>query len=209
MGTEKGLEKENVLEKENKKIVLPGDSLGTEEEFIPGYGTAVAEDGEVLSAALGEAKMIGRKMNVESEVPGMGLYPITIGTIVYGRVESESPMMALAQVGYPKVGGKRASNYSGFAGLHISRAKKGYTKSMSEVVRVGDLLRAKIVKYNARQGLIDVSTDDKHNGVILAFCSLCRQRMVKIGTDEVKCTQCENIESRKLADDYGSVEGIL
>lgn len=72
---------------------------------------------------------------------------------------------------------------------------------MSDAFHIGDIVEAKI---HEMLGLsyISLRTVEKDLGVIRALCTKCRNPMAKIGRNLVKCTNCGNIEKRKLSINY-------
>ena len=186
-----------------EKIVYPGEFIGYEEEYIPGEGVAVI-DGKLYATVMGKLVKKGRKVEVVGENTAVNL---SVGSIVYGLVESINASMALVHIAVPRLwSGKRYPDFHGFAGLHVSKIKRGYLESISDAVRIGDMIKAKVIKIKIQQSLIDLSIEDNNLGVVLATCTQCRSPMKMIGPDKVKCTRCGHVETRKLSNDYGKLE---
>jgi len=67
-------------------------------------------------------------------------------------------------------------------------------------VKLGDIVRCGV--HSLMNGMIHLSLNDDHAGVIYALCSNCGKPLLRAGS-RVKCVECGNVEERKLADDFG------
>ncbi|KPV61476.1 MAG: Exosome complex component Csl4 [Candidatus Bathyarchaeota archaeon BA1] len=182
--------------RESGQIVVPGDRLGVIEEFIPGPGTYV-EHGAIHSKFTGYIllDMPDRRVSV---------YPLThalgtprVGSIVIGQVmdvQSKTATLRISKVG------KRLTSGFFTCILHISDVGPGYVESMFDVVKTGDIMRAKVVSDKNR--IYHLSTAEKDLGVIYAFCSQCGNMLTSKGR-RMECTKCGKIENRRTASDYG------
>ena len=86
--------------------------------------------------------------------------------------------------------------------LYVSNVKRGFVKDLSEEVKIGDILRVKILEV--KKDAVSVTIAEKRLGVIKAFCSVCRHEMILTG-NHLKCVNCGHVEKRKTAFDYGNV----
>ncbi len=85
--------------------------------------------------------------------------------------------------------------------LHISSSSPSYQHSMKDVVKTGDIVRARII--NAKSVLPQLTTIERNLGAIKASCSQCGQTLMLKDRD-LRCIACGNIERRKTAEDYGN-----
>jgi len=185
--------------KKSGQIVVPGDKLGVIEEFEPGPGTYV-EESTIYSLATGRALMdlLNKKVSV---YPGTQISGVPkVGSIVVGQVSEIQNKQATVRIF--QVGNRIVSGF--FSGLlHISDVSPRYVESMYDVCKAGDIIRAEVISDKNR--VFHLSTNDKDLGVVYAFCSRCGH-VLSLGRMRMRCTECDNIEHRKTAQDYGKGE---
>ena len=183
-------------EHKSGKLVIPGERLGVIEEFIPDSGTYV-KDGVIFSKVIGRAlvDLVSKKVSVYPLV-GENIAP-KISSIVIGQVGNAQSDNVLVKIF--KVGSKALSGV--FSGVfHISDVQERYVNSMSDVVKPGDILRAKVISKKNKS--YHLSTKDSGLGVLYAFCSRC-SHVLEPKRYDMLCPNCGNIERRKFALDYG------
>lgn len=180
-------------------LVFPGERLGVIEEFIPDSGTYV-KDGIIYSKIIGRALMDLLSKNV-SVYPLVNRTPVPkISTTVIGQVghaQSDNVLVKIFKLGSQKLSGV----FTGI--LHVSDVQERYVKSMSQVCKPGDIVRAKVI--SDKNQVFHLSTNDKNLGVLYAFCSLCSS-MLELKRYQMHCPNCGNVEKRKTALDYGKEE---
>lgn len=179
---------------ETKKFVVPGDFIGTEEEYLAGAGT-LAEKEKLYATITGALHDDDRKLSVSQAKPLKAIAP---GMVIIGRVENIVEPIALVSV-QEGSGDFRIGENSDYAVLHASMVKRGYVKNVRDEYKVGDIIRAKIV--GVTNGEMRLATDSDEFGAIKAFCGKCRHPM-KVESGLLKCESCEWKDSRKLAKDY-------
>ena len=177
-----------------KRYVVPGEFIGTEEEYVPGAGT-YTENERIYASISGDLKEDARKLSVEQKRPLRQLSP---GATVIGVIENVVEPIALVSIR-----GGSGSEWFGetpdYAVLHASMIKKGYVKNVRDEFKVGDIVRARIA--DLRNGELRLSTDGDELGAIAAFCAKCRNPM-KLESGMLKCEKCEWKDNRKMAKDY-------
>ena len=182
-----------------KRFVSPGEEIGTEEEYVAGFGTYV-EDARIFSAISGELTDENHTLSVSGSPT---LRKFANGTMVVGRIDNISEPVALSVVSSDPESVKQTSDRfpstSAYVVLHASFIKRGYVKKVRDEYRIGDLIRGRIVEE--KFGEYHISTDDPHCGCLLAFCSACRTPLEKRETI-LQCPSCGRRENRHLADDY-------
>jgi len=83
--------------------------------------------------------------------------------------------------------------------LHISSSSPRYERSMSDVCKSGDIIRARVIDMANR--IPQLTTAGRGLGVIKAFCSRCGA-VLELTNRRLQCPSCGNIERRRLAEDY-------
>lgn len=187
-------------ERESGKFVLPGEPLGVIEEFIPDAGTYV-KDGVIYSKTVGRALLdfLNKRVSVYPLIQAARIPKV--GSIVLGQVSNVQTENASVRIF--KIGDKPLSGF--FSGiLHVSDVQQTYVKSMFDVCKPGDIIRAKVISEKNR--VYHLSTKDKELGVVYAFCSQCGF-MLELKRHIMRCARCGKIEKRKIALDYG--KGML
>jgi exosome complex component CSL4 len=180
-------------------LVLPGERLGVIEEFIPNSGTYV-KDGVIYSKIVGRALMdlLSKRVSVYPLISGVAV-PKVSSTIIgqVGHAQSDNVLVRIFKLD--------SKNLSGvFTGiLHVSDVRERYVKSMTEVCKPGDIIRAKVI--SEKNQVYHLSTNDKNLGVMYAFCSSCAT-LLEPKRHEMQCPKCGNVEKRKLALNYGKEE---
>jgi exosome complex component CSL4 len=185
-------------EQKSGHLVMPGERLGVIEEFIPDSGTYV-KDGVIFS------KIVGRSL-VDLQNRRVSVYPVVagavvpkVGTVVIGQIgnaQSDNVLVRIFRIGKKQLTG----NFGGI--LHVSDVSDRYIDMISDAVKPGDIVRAKVI--SEKNQIFHLSTNDKNLGIIYAFCSrdgtLLEQQPQRF---DLKCPKCGNIERRKIAPDYG------
>ncbi len=187
----------------NGRRVSPGDEICVIEEFLPGPGT-FEDDGIVRSALTGivNADLMTRVVFVkplvrEPKIPERG-------DIVYGVVQVVRDEFAIIKIIGDYQGRRYSVPYTGL--LHISQATEKYVKNLYDVLRMGDVVKAKVLSSCLPYNL---TLKEYRLGVVMAFCGKCGERLVKSGSEVLKCPACGNVEHRKISSDYGVIRVTL
>ncbi|WP_202318785.1 exosome complex RNA-binding protein Csl4 [Archaeoglobus neptunius] len=177
------------------RVVMPGDRIGSSEEYIKGEGV-YEENGELFAAVAGNLVIEDRVASVRSFSP---IPEIVKGDVILGRVVDVRNSLALVEVA-SKRGEKRPLTNKGIGILHISNVDEKYVKNINEAVSYLDIIKARVIGDNLR-----LSTKENEMGVLKALCGVCRSEMVREG-DMLKCPECGRTEKRKISTDYGKGE---
>ncbi len=176
------------------RIVLPGDELCVEEEFLSSSGTYV-ENGVVRASVVGTPvfDIVSRRVYVK---PAKKISILKPGDIVVGYVTMMRDDVAIVKIlGYDLYRPLKTP----FTGLlHISQVSEERIATMYDAVRIGDFIKAKVLNDYIPPLL---SIKDPKCGVILAFCSRCGAVLVKKG-DKLVCRRCGFMDSRKVSLEY-------
>lgn len=183
-----------------RKLVLPGDELGTTEEFIGSEGT-YEDNGKILAAISGVVEYDPEEMTIA--VKPVTSTPVVLkpGDVVIGIVTELKEAMAIVEV-VRVVGKIRELTYTMPGAIHISKVRVGYTPELGRAFRVGDIVRAKVIQTIPS---LQLSTIGSRLGVIKSVCMLCRGELRREGR-YLFCPVCEHIWEKKIAVDYGEGE---
>jgi exosome complex component CSL4 len=182
-------------------LVLPGDLLGTAEEFVPGHGT-YEDHGKIYAALLGHRRVDTSDRAVRVEAVH-AIPQVHDGDLVLAKVdEVKSAMAVCTVVGIAK--SRRVVPGAPEGTVHISKARDGYTESLSSEFQPGDIVLARVLQSHPT---IKLTTAPPQLGVVSARCQVCHGLLQKSG-NELECPRCGNQERRKLAKAYGDAAAI-
>jgi len=182
----------------NGEFVIPGDELGTCEEFIPGEGT-YEEEGKIYSSVTGivNIDLKERKITV---VPKTSTPPLLRkGSIIIGKVLDVKPQIALVDIVKLK-GVERSIAIGAIGSIHISQTRSSFVDDLTREFKVDDIVCAKVI--NPTTLPVFLSTKDQNLGVIRAFCEICNVPLIRMN-NKLKCPECGRIETRKISSEYG------
>ncbi len=186
---------------EEGKIVLPGDFIGTSEEFIPKDG-AFEDKGNIYAAIAGIVKINNKERSV-SVSPVTNIPPrLQVGDIVIGMITDLKESVALVEIAGIKGRGERAIVDAEEAAIHVSNVKDAYVKDLRFEFAPFDIVKARVLDLKNMR----LTTVNKELGVMKAYCSNCRT-VLKKDNGRLKCPECKRTETRKLSSDYGT--GII
>jgi exosome complex component CSL4 len=181
------------------KLVFPGDLVAVSEEYIAGEGT-YEDEGDIYAAQVGELQLDPR----DKVARVRGLNPpveLKVGDIVLGTVEDIKPTMAVVNIEAVE-GIDRAVTGETEGTVHISKISEGYTEDIRKELRLGDVVRARVIQVKPS---LQLATNEKLLGVVRGLCTRCRAPMVKRGR-ELYCQRCERSEPRKIAGVYDALQ---
>jgi exosome complex component CSL4 len=183
------------------KIVLPGDLIGTAEEFTPRTG-AYEDRGNIFAAVTGIMKINNKERSI-SVTPVTNTPPhLQVGDIIIGRITDVKDSVVLLDIAGIKGKGEREIVDSEDAAIHVSNVKDAYVKELSYEFAPFDIIKARVIDLRTMR----LSTVNKELGVMKAYCGNC-MTVLKRENDKLKCPKCKRIETRKLSSDYGT--GII
>ncbi len=182
-----------------EKIVMPGDRVGTHEEWMPGEGT-YEENGIIYS------KTFGRVEYDEDELVAhvRSINPVTDlkeGDIVYGEIRDRRKSIAIMNIELVE-GHSRGVRMDIEGTIHISKISDDYTEKVKDKYLKGDIVRAKIIQMEPSIQLTTIGSD---LGVVRGYCFNCRRAMERT-QDTLYCPYCDRRETRKLSTLYGKIK---
>jgi exosome complex component CSL4 len=183
------------------RLVLPGDLLGTAEEFVPGWGT-YEDHGKIYAALMGRSNVSPNDRAIR--VDAVHAIPrIREQDLVYARVDEVKSAMAICTI-LAAYDSRRVVPGAPEGTVHISKAKDGYTDSLADEFSPGDILLAQVLQD---QPTIKLTTQSADLGVVSARCQACHG-LLSSGAKELVCPRCGNRERRKTAHGYGVLKGV-
>ncbi len=185
---------------EESNVVLPGQVLCTYEEYIPSDWTYV-EDGFIKASIYGKVVVDDKNKTIsicnEDAPEEIKLHDYVIGHVTEVRARKVLVTVKMIE-GHTRT---PIAEYKGY--IHISKSCKWRVKSMYDLYRIGDIIRAKVVTKMGYEYL-ELSTVGKQTGVVKAMCTDCRKFMKRLSEDKVIC-ECGKIDSRKISSKYGEI----
>ena len=179
--------------KDAAAVVLPGDFLASPEEFLPGNNTY--EQGDSVRASIaGRVQKDQAKQEVAVRPVVVALMP-TVGDVVVGRIEAAGTSTAGMRISYLN----GAPRLAGFSATIFTRAERGGRGMRRTYVKLGDIVRGRVA--STLNGMIQLSIDEPHLGVLYSACSVCGTPLLR-GDTRAKCEECGSVEERKFADDF-------
>ena len=177
-------------------FVLPGDMVGSLEEFVPGDYT-YAREGMIFANTAGLVR-VDPKTRSASIIPKTNP-PVKLGQgdIVVGEVIDLKDSLVIVSLAFKK-GHEDRPISDEEATIHISNVRNSYVKDLRSLFSMRDILKAKIV--DGRQ--MRLSTGDEDLGVIKAYCNRCLTGLMK-KDGKLVCPNCGNNETRKMSSAYG------
>lgn len=183
---------------EKGKTVLPGDLIGTCEEFTPKSGTYV-DKGNIYASASGIVKINAKERSI-SVTPVTNTPPhLQVGDIVIGQVTDVKDSVALVEIAGIKGRGEREIVNAEQAAIHVSNVKDAYVKELYYEFAPFDIVKARVIDLRNMR----LTTVNKELGIMKAYCGNCRA-VLKRDNGKLKCPRCERTETRKLSSDYGT-----
>ena len=183
---------------EKGKTVLPGDLIGTSEEFAPKTGTYV-DKGNIYASISGIVQINTKERSI-SVTPVTNTPPqLQVGDIVIGQVTDVKDSVALVEIAGIKGRGEREIVNAEQAAIHVSNVKDAYVKELYNEFSPFDIVKARVIDMRNMR----LTTVDKELGVMKAYCGNCRT-VLKKDNGRLKCPKCERTETRKLSSDYGT-----
>lgn len=181
--------------------VAPGAALSTIEEFIPGQGTYVDEEGGVIRAAVSGVLRYNMNTRVVEVEPVRLLRVPRPGSNAVGMVAQTRLDAVLVELyGEVRLQPNPAwlYEYTGkFLGvLPISGISEEYVKSIEDYYRRGDIVLVKVTSDSNPYHLVTV---DPPYGVLYAECSRCGAVMEPVNPRTMKCPRCGLVEKRKVS----------
>jgi exosome complex component CSL4 len=182
------------------RFVLPGDLVGSAEEFVPGNDTYVS-GGNIYSSTSGIIK-IDSENKEASVIPKSNAPPRLVnGDIVVGEVIDMKESLVILSLAFKK-GYEFRPLPDEEATIHISNVRNSYVKDLRQMFGLRDIVKARIIDERQHR----LYTGDEDLGVIKAYCGRCMTSLVRKNS-RLECPSCKHVEMRKLSTGYG--QGVI
>ncbi len=178
---------------------MPGDKLAIIEQFIPGNGT-YNDNGTIKSAVLGNVDFNCKNKTLSVKTKSSEPAILKKGDNIYGQIIDVKTQRATVKI--EKIVNNTRSLALPYTGsIHISKVKNEYLDNITDAFRIGDIIKAEVVKINRDN--VDLSTNSSNCGVLKAMCTRCRSYMHTTNkTNELQCNICNKKEKRKVSNEY-------
>ena len=176
--------------------VLPGDSIGFAEEYVPGRNVAEI-GGKLIALVPGNVVKNDSKflMFIEGSKKKLKFFN---GDIVYGQITKNDQRQIIISIAGLQKGHEIVScNVEGYIRLGGRR-----DDGPPLAVRTGDLIRGKVIRVGQN---LELTIHGTNLGVLKTRCARCRNVMALVNS-ELYCENCQRTESRKIAPDYGNLK---
>lgn len=183
----------------NGDFVMPGEKLGIIEQYLPGKGT-YENEGDIEATVLGTIN-INSKMKTISVEPKAG-HPATleVNDKVYGQITDVKPQRVNVKIDRLE-NTQRELSLPYMGSIHISKAKEGYLDKISDAFRIGDIIKAEVIKITGDN--VELTTVKEDCGVLKAMCTRCREYMSTTPKrNELQCKRCNKKERREVSSEY-------
>ncbi len=197
------------------RLVAPGEPIGVIEEFNPGEGVYVDENGLLRPEIMGLLRVDTVRHTV-SVAPLRIRYlpPPKQGDVVLGIVTNVRHDLIIVEIhakvlitkGVPSIAGEYKGKLTG--AIPISQIADERIDDTYNYFRLGDLIVARTLNSTNPYTL---STREPQLGVVYAECAKCGGPLKPVSNRVMQCTHCGNRERRKvstLAGHRGLAEGV-
>ncbi len=180
------------------KYVVPGQFLGTAEEYIPGEG-AYEDNGRIFSSCAGDMSVDEKnyRINVLSKEKPIHA---EVGDEIIGVISEINEPIVVVMSEYLIRNGE-IHEYHDRTLIHASRITGHFLDQASRAIKMRDVVKARVV---STRGKIDLSLERPEDGVIYGFCSRCRKPLEKVN-NALYCKYCQRTEMRKASSKYGEI----
>ncbi len=186
------------MEELKDKLVVPGDKVGTHEEWMPGEGT-YEESGIIYSKTFGRLEYDEDRLEANVR-PFNPVTEVEEGDIIYGTVRNKRKSIATVDIALVE-GSNRGIAMDMEGTLHISKISDDYTENIEDNYLKGDVVRAKVTQISPSIQLTTIGSD---LGVVRGYCFNCRRGMERT-RDTLYCSYCDRRERRKISNLYGHI----
>jgi exosome complex component CSL4 len=177
-------------------FVLPGDVVGSTEEFVSGDCT-YSRGGKIFASTAGLVRIDSKTRSASVMPKSNAPVRLSQGDIVVGEVIDLKDSLVIVSLAFKK-GHENRPLSDEEATIHISNVRSSYVKDLRQLFSLRDILKAKII--DERQ--MRLTTGDEDLGVIKAYCNRCLAGLAK-KENKLVCPNCGSTETRKTSSAYG------
>lgn len=181
-------------------IVEPGAAIAHSEELLPG-NNAYDDGEEVRAAVFGRVRIDSEEMAAHVDAVGKRVAQVEKGDIIVGRVNYVKPELASVEVIAVRGKEGRSLLHQVEATLRVANVDNQYIRELGDVIKVGDVIRAKVI---GTRGGPQLATDSPDFGVVKAFSGFDPTLALVRDGNKLIDPERGHAETRKVAQDYGS-----
>jgi len=194
------------MEAEQTKLVMPGDRLSAEEEYLPN-GNAYAENGNIYAAVPGQPSVFNGKMGVRSVVRAIKKF--RKGMFVTGKVVNEMPSVVFVEldsIDFHSV--HYVAIKDGKIVLRAGGPRRSFRDERPQYAQYkqGDAIIAKIAYDDP--DIYTLEMRERETGVVFAICELCNGTLQMKEENTLACESCKHIEKRRVSSLYNNFNEI-
>jgi exosome complex component CSL4 len=115
------------------------------------------------------------------------------GDVIVGVVVQTTDKIAIINIDYKN---QHVLSPSSSGVLFINNVSDGYIDKMGDIVRIGDIVRAKIIEKDKFGFKLAINEEDL--GVIKSNCYNCKAEL-QLTSNSIKCLKCKTINLKKIA----------
>lgn len=184
----------------SKEVVVPGDVVGIAEEYLPGgENVEVGVDGKLRAQVMGGVVIRNDKEHVISVKPirGSNLL-LRVNDVVYGKVVAipNDRVVIVKIIGVENNGSRTVLKDDATGIIPPSQLLNGRNGSASEVLGIGDIVRARVISKDPPYTL---TLRDAQLGVVYAKCPRCGHPLKWKSGELLQCPNCGAVVRRKVS----------
>ncbi len=202
---------------EMQTLVMPGDKIGVEEEFVVSDNAYVDNDGSIRSSIMGAVTIKDGRISVVNMKHDVRRFKR--GMLVLGTVSDDLRSVMFVKLDNIHVNGVEyialkdgkivsASARRPMGGRDFHSRDSGPPPKKTRTASVGDVILAKIIYED--QEIFTLGIDENETGVVYAECELCSSHLEvdKDSQGMLSCPKCMHKEERKISSMYGKHDEI-
>ncbi|MHA1713299.1 MAG: exosome complex RNA-binding protein Csl4 [Candidatus Ranarchaeia archaeon] len=179
----------------NGDPVLPGETLGVIEEFIPGVGT-FEDNGNIYASVAGTVLINRKKCEISVNQRKRPMYAPHVGAIVEGLVTHVKAKVVLVDIHRSE---EKEFPVPVIGMIHISNLSNRYTDKIDHAIAEDDYIKARVIRSECEP--IQLTMAEPGLGVLYSLCRWCGGKLVQSHRDLV-CTRCKRHDTRRTARDF-------
>ncbi len=180
-------------------IVLPGEFLANEEEFMAGQGAYDNGSGEVYSSSIGRKSLAAERHEASVRIVTRDVRIIERGCIVHAIVNSVKTNAALVTILSAEKDGERRTVHNSMASIAVFNIDTQYIKGIDEMFRAGDIVKAKVIDVTPYG--VELTTKEPDLGVVKAYGIKSRKPLHLID-GKLRDPVTGDTETRKVSSEY-------
>jgi exosome complex component CSL4 len=180
------------------ELVIPGEELGIEEEFLASKNTYVS-NGIIRSTVFGKIIKKDNKILVE---PLRSIDKLKKNMFIIGKVTDSAGSAVFVKIDDIKIANEEYLALTD--GKIIIRSKNNRNKDIEKPCGIGDIVMARITDEEDTY-ILDIF--EHETGVIYSRCHICGKAMSANG-NTLECKFCDYKETKKVSPFYMNIEEI-